>query len=83
MAGERDLEKSDAFQLCNLTFDESGYILLYGTMLGIKFVNLYTNRCVRVLGKPENLRILKIALFQVFNNYTILIILFIVLFILF
>lgn len=65
MAFERDLEKSDAFQLCNITFDESGYILLYGTMLGIKFVNIHTHRCVRLLGKPENLRILKVALFQV------------------
>ncbi|XP_022184838.2 peptidylprolyl isomerase domain and WD repeat-containing protein 1 [Nilaparvata lugens] len=64
MAGERDLEKSDVFHLCNLTFDESGYLLMYGTMLGIKVVNLHTNRCVRLLGKSENLRILKIALFQ-------------------
>uniref|UniRef100_A0A1B6LLZ5 peptidylprolyl isomerase n=1 Tax=Graphocephala atropunctata TaxID=36148 RepID=A0A1B6LLZ5_9HEMI len=64
MAGERDLEKSDSFKLSNLTFDESGYLLLYPTMLGVKVVNLYTNRCVRLLGKSENLRILRIALFQ-------------------
>lgn len=65
MAVERDFEKSDSWKLMNLLFDESGYMLLYPTMLGVKMVNLYTNRCVRLLGKPENLRILRIALFQV------------------
>lgn len=65
MAVERDFEKSDSWKLMNLMFDESGYMLLYPTMLGVKVVNLYTNRCVRLLGKPENLRILRIALFQV------------------
>lgn len=65
MAVERDLEKSEGLRLSDLIFDESGYFLIYATMLGVKIVNLYTNRCVRVLGKPENLRILKVALFQV------------------
>ncbi|XP_054279238.1 peptidylprolyl isomerase domain and WD repeat-containing protein 1-like [Macrosteles quadrilineatus] len=64
MAVERDLDKSDSLRLSNLMFDESGYLLLYPTMLGVKVVNWYTNRCVRFLGKPENLRILKISLFQ-------------------
>lgn len=65
MAVERDLEKSEGLRLSNLTFDESGYLLLYATMLGIKVVNTFTNRCVRILGKSENLRVLKLALFQV------------------
>lgn len=64
MAVERDLEKSEGLRLCNITFDESGYLLLYATMLGIKVVNIFTNRCVRILGKSENLRVLKLALFQ-------------------
>lgn len=64
MAVERDLEKSEGLRLSNLTFDESGYLLLYATMLGIKVVNIFTNRCVRILGKSENLRVLKLALFQ-------------------
>lgn len=69
MAMERDFEKSDSWKLMNLAFDESGYLLLYPTMLGVKVVNLYTNRCVRLLGKPENLRVLRIALFQVQPYY--------------
>nr|XP_018904781.1 PREDICTED: peptidylprolyl isomerase domain and WD repeat-containing protein 1 [Bemisia tabaci] len=64
MALERELEKTGALNLNNLTFDESGYFLLYPTMLGIKVVNVYTHRCVRMIGKPENLRALKIAIYQ-------------------
>jgi peptidylprolyl isomerase domain and WD repeat-containing protein 1 len=68
MAAERDLEKSEAINLGNIIFDESGYFVLYATMLGIKVVNLYTNRCVKIIGKPENLRPLKLALYQVSLN---------------
>ncbi|PSN40014.1 Peptidylprolyl isomerase domain and WD repeat-containing protein 1 [Blattella germanica] len=64
MAAERDLEKSEAINLGNIIFDESGYFVLYATMLGVKVVNLFTNRCVKIIGKPENLRPLKLALFQ-------------------
>lgn len=68
MAAERDLEKSEAVNLGNIIFDESGYFVLYATMLGVKVVNLYTNKCVRIIGKPENLRPLKLALYQVSMN---------------
>lgn len=64
MAVEKELEKSDSFKLCNILFDETGYFLLYGTMLGVKVINLKTNRCVKIHGKPENPRLLKIGLFQ-------------------
>ncbi|KAJ8305534.1 hypothetical protein KUTeg_016079 [Tegillarca granosa] len=64
LAVERDLEKSEAFSLCNIVFDESGNFVLYSTMLGIKVINLHTNRCVRILGKPENARFLQLSLFQ-------------------
>lgn len=64
MAVERDLEKSSSFRYSNILFDESGYFILYSTMLGIKVVNLYTNQCVRILGKPENARFLQISMFQ-------------------
>lgn len=66
MAAERDLEKSEAINLANIVFDESGNFVMYATMLGVKVVNLHTNRCVRMVGKPENLRLLQLALFQVF-----------------
>ncbi|PZC72691.1 peptidylprolyl isomerase domain and WD repeat-containing protein 1 [Helicoverpa armigera] len=64
MAAERDLEKSDSVHLANVLFDTSGHFVIYATMLGVKVVNLVTNRCVAMLGKPENLRPLHLALFQ-------------------
>ncbi|ESN92551.1 hypothetical protein HELRODRAFT_107948 [Helobdella robusta] len=64
MAVEKDLERSEAFNYCNVAFDQSGYFLLYSTFLGIKVVNLQTNRCVRVIGRTENARFLHLALFQ-------------------
>uniref|UniRef100_S4PBM6 peptidylprolyl isomerase n=1 Tax=Pararge aegeria TaxID=116150 RepID=S4PBM6_9NEOP len=64
MATERDLDKSEAAQLANIVFDSSGHFVAYSTMLGVKLINLATNRCVAMLGKPENLRPLHLALFQ-------------------
>ncbi|XP_022820066.1 peptidylprolyl isomerase domain and WD repeat-containing protein 1 [Spodoptera litura] len=64
MAAERDLEKSDSVHLANVLFDASGHFVIYATMMGVKVVNLVTNRCVAMLGKPENLRPLHLALFQ-------------------
>lgn len=67
MAVERELDKTDT-NLGNIIFDESGYIILYPTILGVKMVNLYTNRCIKILGKPENIRPMQLTLFQVFNK---------------
>ncbi|CAK1584908.1 unnamed protein product [Parnassius mnemosyne] len=64
MATERELEKSESIHLANVVFDASGHFVCYATMLGVKVVNLVTNRCVAMLGKPENLRPLHLALFQ-------------------
>ncbi|XP_025109974.1 LOW QUALITY PROTEIN: peptidylprolyl isomerase domain and WD repeat-containing protein 1-like [Pomacea canaliculata] len=64
LAVDRDLEKSESFHFSNLVFDESGNFLLYSTMLGIKVINLHTNSCMRMLGKPENARFLHLSLFQ-------------------
>ncbi|KAK2490492.1 hypothetical protein MC885_019822 [Smutsia gigantea] len=64
MAVERELEKVDAVRLINIVFDETGHFVLYGTMLGIKVINIETNRCVRILGKQENIRVMQLALFQ-------------------
>lgn len=64
MAVERELEKVDAIRLTNIIFDETGHFALYGTMLGIKVINVETNRCVRILGKQENVRVVKLSLFQ-------------------
>ncbi|MCL4153356.1 UNVERIFIED_CONTAM: hypothetical protein GTU68_051102 [Idotea baltica] len=64
LAVEREVEKGGSLATCNLLFDESGYFLLYATLLGIKVINLYTNRLVRTIGKPENLRLLYLGMFQ-------------------
>ncbi|KAJ6632608.1 Peptidylprolyl isomerase domain and WD repeat-containing protein 1 [Pseudolycoriella hygida] len=64
MANERDLEKSDFLVHSNITFDYSGHFILYSTMVGIKMVNITTNRCVQIIGKGDNLRALHVALFQ-------------------
>ncbi|GAB1604656.1 uncharacterized protein LOC115226510 [Argonauta hians] len=64
VAVERDLEKSAYFRKCNVLFDDSGYFVLYSTMLGVKVINLHTNQCCRILGKPENARLLQLGLWQ-------------------
>lgn len=48
MAVERELEKVDGIRLTNIIFDETGHFVLYGTMLGIKVINVETNRYVHV-----------------------------------
>ncbi|GIL83353.1 hypothetical protein Vretimale_11294 [Volvox reticuliferus] len=67
MAVERELAASaeETHGSPNAIFDESGNFLLYATLLGIKVVNLVTNKVVRILGKVENTeRFLTLALYQ-------------------
>lgn len=66
MAVEKELDNNGAIRLCNILFDDSGNFLFFPTMLGVKIVNIFCNRLVKIIGKPENLRIMRIALFQVF-----------------
>lgn len=52
-------------QFPNAVFDESGNFLMYATALGIKVVNLVTNRLAAVLGRVENTeRFVRLALWQ-------------------
>lgn len=64
MAVERDLEKSESSHLANIAFDYSSNFIMYPTLLGIKLINLHTNKLVTLIGKNENLRMLNIALYQ-------------------
>jgi peptidylprolyl isomerase domain and WD repeat-containing protein 1 len=64
MANERELEKSDFLSLSNIVFDYSGNFILYSTMVGVKMINIFTNRCVKIIGKGDNIRPLHLALFQ-------------------
>lgn len=65
VALEKDLDKTDSLHFSRLTFDESGHFLLVPTIIGIKVINLVTSKLVRLIGKPENMRFLQIALVQV------------------
>lgn len=65
LAVDREMGKSDEVGFPNAIFDESGNFLLYPTLLGIKVVNLVTNRCSRIIGKVENTeRFMRLAMFQ-------------------
>ncbi|KAF2075949.1 hypothetical protein CYY_002752 [Polysphondylium violaceum] len=49
----------------NILFDESNNFLIYPTLIGIKIVNMITNKVSRVIGKIENsTRFLGLALYQ-------------------
>lgn len=65
MAVEKEIEKTENVPQPNAVFDESSNFLIYATLLGIKVVNLHTNKVSRILGKVENNeRFLRIALYQ-------------------
>ena len=65
LAADRELEKqTSALSGTNVVFDESGNFVLYGTLGGIKVVNIVTNRMVRLYGKEESARFLCLALYQ-------------------
>lgn len=64
MNNEKDIEKTDSLMYNNILFDVSGHFILYSTMIGIKLINIETNKCIKVLGKSDNIRPLHIALFQ-------------------
>uniref|UniRef100_A0A9I9CK09 peptidylprolyl isomerase n=1 Tax=Cucumis melo TaxID=3656 RepID=A0A9I9CK09_CUCME len=65
MAVEKEIEKAESAPQPNAVFDESSNFLIYTTLLGIKVVNLHTNKVARILGKVENNdRFLRIALYQ-------------------
>ncbi|KAI9193340.1 uncharacterized protein BJ171DRAFT_528938 [Polychytrium aggregatum] len=56
--------KSGQVSTANVIFDESGNFILYPTLLGIKIVNIVTNKVVRLISKMDNQRFLNIALYQ-------------------
>eukprot|EP00887_Chlorella_sp_A99_P006803 scaffold2.g6803.t1 len=65
LAVEKELAGDGEAPRPNAVFDESGHFLLYPTLLGIKVINLVTNRVVKVIGRVESSeRFLRIALYQ-------------------
>ena len=61
---EKDMGRAGVMKHNNLVFDESGNFLLYSSLLGVKLVNLATQKVARVFGGREHLRPLSLALFQ-------------------
>jgi peptidylprolyl isomerase domain and WD repeat-containing protein 1 len=64
LATEREIESPALRNKVNVIFDETGHFIIYGSMLGTKVLNTYTNRVVKVYGKDENFRPLSIAMYQ-------------------
>ena len=53
-----------ALQRANIIFDETGNFILFGTLAGIKMLNLTSNKLVRTLGRDEAIRPMHIAAYQ-------------------
>ncbi|KIX00298.1 uncharacterized protein Z518_10437 [Rhinocladiella mackenziei CBS 650.93] len=64
IAVERDLDSPSVRSRINIAFDESGHFIAYGSLLGIKVVNILTNRVMKAYGKDEPFRALNVALYQ-------------------
>ncbi|KAJ4295821.1 Peptidyl-prolyl cis-trans isomerase cyp15 [Collariella sp. IMI 366227] len=60
MAQEREIESPRT----TVIFDESGHFILYGSYLGVKVLNTFTNQVVKVYGREEGFRPLALALYQ-------------------
>ncbi|EEQ86813.2 hypothetical protein RJZ56_005611 [Blastomyces dermatitidis] len=64
IAIEKGLENPATAPKINVIFDESGHFVMYGSIMGIKCINTFTNRVVRVFGKDEPFRALNLAIYQ-------------------
>ncbi|KAK1768394.1 peptidyl-prolyl cis-trans isomerase cyp15 [Phialemonium atrogriseum] len=64
LAQERELDSPAFRDKFNIIFDESGNFIMYGSYLGIKVLNTFTNQIVKVYGKDENFRPLGLAIYQ-------------------
>ncbi|KAI4870426.1 hypothetical protein F4820DRAFT_255469 [Hypoxylon rubiginosum] len=64
LAAEREIESPPLRNKVNVIFDESGHFMLYGSILGVKVLNTFTNQVVKVYGKDEHLRPVNLAIYQ-------------------
>lgn len=64
LAHERDVESQILKNKSNVIFDESGNFIIYGSLLGIKVLNTFTNQVVKTYGKDENFRAVNLAIYQ-------------------
>ncbi|GAB4814723.1 hypothetical protein N2152v2_001769 [Parachlorella kessleri] len=65
LAVEKEMAADPLAPPPSAAFDDSGNFLLYPTLVGIKVVNLVTNKVVKIIGKVESgERFLRLALYQ-------------------
>ena len=64
LAVERELENPALQNKINVIFDESSNFIIYGSILGAKVINTFTNRVVKVYGKEEPFRSLNLTIYQ-------------------
>lgn len=64
IAIERELENPAIRNRANVIFDESGHFILYGSLLGTKVLNTFSNRVVKIYGRDESFRPLNLAIYQ-------------------
>lgn len=64
MAVEKGIENASVIPKVNVVFDESGHFVMYGSLLGIKCINTFTNRVVKLFGKDEPFRAINLAIYQ-------------------
>ena len=68
VAAEKEVRK-DPEATVSMCFDSSGHFLFYPTLIGIKVLNLTTNRVVKLIGKVENTeRFCGLALYEPSNK---------------
>ena len=64
MAQEREIESQTMRSKANIIFDESSNFIIYGSMVGIKVLNTFTNQVVKTYGKEEHLRAVNLGVYQ-------------------
>jgi peptidylprolyl isomerase domain and WD repeat-containing protein 1 len=64
MGVEKELDTPSLQNKANIIFDESGHFIIFGSYLGVKVLNTYTNQVVKVYGREENFRPLNLAIYQ-------------------
>ncbi|KAH9908677.1 hypothetical protein F4778DRAFT_357959 [Xylariomycetidae sp. FL2044] len=64
LAAEREIESPAIRNKVNVVFDESGHFILYGSILGVKVLNTFTNQVVKIFGKDEHIRPVNLAMYQ-------------------
>ncbi|KAI8629370.1 hypothetical protein F5Y19DRAFT_79474 [Xylariaceae sp. FL1651] len=64
LAAEREMESGPLRNKVNVVFDESGHFIMYGSIVGVKVLNTFTNQVVKVYGKDEHIRPVNLAIYQ-------------------